>query len=282
MKKLVFGLIVLAVTAVGIYSGVRLNARAKRQAAYKEALNKKAEQISWRSIEGWTNGEIAADLDQKGIVSKTDFNAALAAEAQTFDYFGETPRKKSLEGYLFPDTYYLAKGASAKGIIEKILANTKSKITPDIIAEIHAQGKTVYDTLTLASIVEREVGRNTATISSQDQSTLQNEREIVAGIFMNRLKIGMPLQSDATVNYITGSKNPSVSIQDTKINSPYNTYKYAGLPPGPIGNPSLNSILAVVHYRVTDYLYFLNKPDGTAVYAKTLDEHNANKAKYLK
>ncbi len=283
MKKALISIVLLAIIGIGIYGGIRLDRRAKRLAAYRAAENKKAEQVTWRGKEGWTIDQIAKDLDEKGVVDESLFVKAAAVEAkQSFDFFGETPRKYSLEGYLFPDTYFFAKGSSPSQVVKKMLANTKAKITSDLIKDIHSQGRTVYDVLTLASIVEREVGRNTSKVSSQDQATLQDEREIVAGIFMNRLKIGMPLQSDATVNYITGKDTPSVSYDDLNIDSPYNTYKHAGLPPGPIGNPSMNSILATIHYRETDYLYFLNKPDGTAVYAKTLDEHNANKAKYLK
>ncbi|MDB4940300.1 MAG: hypothetical protein JWO40_725 [Candidatus Doudnabacteria bacterium] len=239
-------------------------------------------QIKWRAVEGWTNQNISDDLAQKGIVSKNAFDKQLAQSALTFDYFGEKVPIKNLEGYLFPDTYFFAKDATAADVINKILANTSTKITPEIVSDIHAQKKTVYEVLTLASIVEREVGRNTSTVSASDLATLQTERETVAGIFINRLKGGMPLQSDATIGYITKSKSPSATLAQLQIDSPYNTYKYKGLPPGPIGNPSLSSILAVVHYLPSNYIYFLSKPDGTAVYAKTLDEQNANKAKYLK
>ncbi len=213
--------------------------------------------------------------------AKTSFLLALQVKAQSFDYFGETPKVKSLEGYLFPDTYFFAKNAKPGDIIDKILANTDAKLTPAIRAEIKAQNRSIYSVLTLASIVEKEVGRNQSTVSVEDLKNLQNEREIVAGIFINRLAQGMPLQSDATVTFITKKNNPSATIADTKIDSPYNTYKYAGLPPGPISNPSLSSILAAINYRQTDYLYFLTEPNGTAHFAKTLDEQNQNKAKYL-
>lgn len=212
---------------------------------------------------------------------KQAFLSALQAKAKTYDYLGGTPKVKTLEGYMFPDTYYFAKDATPNQVIDKILANTNAKITPEIRNEIQAQGRNINDVIILASIVEKEVGRNTSTLSAADLSTLQNEREIVAGIFMNRLKQGMLLQSDATVTYITKKRNPSASAADIQIDSPYNTYKYAGLPPGPISNPSLSSILAAVNYRNTDYLYFLTKKDGTAVFAKTLQEQEQNKQKYL-
>ncbi len=274
---LIIGLVV-AIVLGGGYAATRYRRHFQRLHAPKP----KPLQTSWREIEGWTSADIANDLDQKGLVSKSAFEQQLTISARNFDYFGETLKKPSLEGYLFPDTYFLATNTTAEAVINKILANTKVKITPALVAEIQAQNKTIFDVLTLASIVEKEVGRNTSTLSAADTATLQTERETVAGIFMNRLRIGMPLQSDATIGYVTKSGSASASSADLQIDSPYNTYKYKGLPPGPISNPSLSAILAVVHYRNTDYLYFLSKPDGTAVYAKTLDEQNANKAKYLK
>jgi UPF0755 protein len=273
----VFGSIVYTVNFVG----TRAYNKFKRITAPKPAP-KVAEQVSWRSTEGWTLDDIASNLEEKGIVTKQDFLAAIAEEEKTYTYFGEIPKRKSLEGYLFPDTYFLAKPTTSKQIIQKMLDNTEIKMTDQMLADIAKQKRTIYDVLTLASIVEKEVGRNTKTLTDQDPQMLQQEREIVAGIFMNRLSIGMPLQSDATIGYITKSKSPSATYQELELDSPYNTYKYAGLPPGPIASPSLGSIKAAIYLKDTDYLYFLSKPDGTAVYAKTLDEQNANKAKYLR
>jgi len=105
--------------------------------------------------------------------------------------------------------------------------------------------------------------------------------KIVSGIFHNRLEIGMPLQSCATVNYITGKDTPAVSAEDLEIDSMYNTYMYAGLTPGPISNPGINSIDAALHPQSNDYLYFLATPQGETIYAKTFDEHVANKTRYL-
>lgn len=235
-----------------------------------------------RVREGATLKDVADDFYGTGnSMEKTLFVAALAARAQTYDFLGEKPVTKSLEGYLFPDTYFFAKDAKPADIINKILDNTSKKITPEIRQDIKSQNRKIFDVITLASIVEKEVGRNTANLSATDLRKLQEERETVAGIFINRLAIGMPLQSDATVTYITQKKDPSASLEDTKIDSPYNTYKYKGLPPGPIGNPSISAILAATDYIKTDYLYFLTDKSGVAYYAKTLDEHNANKAKYL-
>ncbi len=246
-----------------------------------EIANSKAPNIVWRAVEGWTAADIEKSLADKGLVNSADFEAQLKASAQTFDFLGDTPKVRSLEGYLFPDTYFLAVHPTAESVINKMLDNFRAKVTPQLQAQIKAKGFTVYQAVTLASIVEKEVGRRSANLSADDLQTLQNERQIVAGIFINRLNLGMPLQSDATVTYITKKNNPQATAEDLQIDSPYNTYKYKGLPPGPISNPSLSSIEAVANYKNTDYLYFLTKPDGTAVFAKTLDEQNANKAKYL-
>ncbi len=257
-----------------------------RQARIEEAANQKAVQVSWRAIEGWTIADIAGDLEKRGLVTEKDFNQGLKSVLFSYDFLGElkdlTFKPSSLEGYLFPDTYFVAAKPTAKSVIQKMLDNLGGKITEQMRADIKKQNRSIFEVLTLASIVEKEVGRNTATTSAADQQVLQEERETVAGIFMNRLKIGMALQSDATIGYITKKNDPQASSADLLIDSPYNTYKYRGLPPGPISNPSLSAIKAAIYYKATDYLYFLTKKDGTAVYAKTLEEHNANKRKYLK
>ena len=166
-----------------------------------------------------------------------------------------------------------------------MLANFDKKLTPDLRMQIKNQGRMIYEVVTIASIVEREVGRNFKTgtkLSSADSAKLSEERRIVAGIFYNRLKSRMPLDSDATLNYITGSNSARATLDELKIDSPYNTYKYRGLPPAPIANPSLDSILAAISPTRTDYLYFLMDESGQAHYAKTLTEHARNRDLYLK
>jgi UPF0755 protein len=172
------------------------------------------------------------------------------------------------EGYLFPDTYYFYKNSSLDVVIQKMKDNFNSKIDDGLIKEIENQGKTLYDVLKMASILEREV------VSDDD-------RVIVSGIFWKRIKLGMPLQADITIAYILGIDKWKYSSEDIKINSPYNTYTNLGLPPTPICNPGLSAIRAAIYPKQTDYLYFLSAPDGTTIYAKTLEEHNRNKAKYL-
>ena len=167
---------------------------------------------------------------------------------------------EELEGYLFPDTYYFEKSSSVEEVVKKMRDNFDKKITEDLTIN--------SEIIILASIVQNEVN------SVEDMSK-------VAGIFYNRLKIGMPLQSDATVNYVTGKKMRQPLIEDTKIESPYNTYLHLGLPPGPISNPGLDAIKAAIYPEDTDYMYFLNPLDGPTIFSKTFEEHNANKKKYL-
>lgn len=204
-------------------------------------------------IEGWTNKQIGQYLSDRGIVVYDEFKTAASTH----------------EGYLFPDTYQLSKHPTARGIVSQMLSNFQTKVKDQIDT----------DKIIMASIVEKEVGRSGVVV---DESVLQRERELVASVFYNRLAVGMPLESDATVNYITGKSDRQVSLEDSKIKSPYNTYRLRGMPPGPISNPGLGAIKAAIYPAESDYLFFLNKPDGEAVFAKTLAEHNANKAKYLK
>ncbi|MEK7075665.1 MAG: endolytic transglycosylase MltG, partial [Patescibacteria group bacterium] len=257
-----------------------------REARREQLANMKAPQVSWRAVEGWTISDIASDLEKRGLVTEKDFNAELKVVLTDYDFLGELKDLKSkpssLEGYLFPDTYFIASKPTASSVVKKMMDNLEGKMTTQMRVDIAKQDRSIYGVLTLASIIEKEVGRNTSKVSSEDLQALQEERETVAGIFVNRLRINMALQSDATIGYITKKNNPQTSSADLLIDSPYNTYKYRGLPPGPISNPSLSAIKAAIYYKKTDYLYFLTMKDGTAVYAKTLDEHNINKRKYLK
>ncbi len=139
-----------------------------------------------------------------------------------------------------------------------------------MLEKIKEQNKTVHEIITLASIIEKEVR------SEKDMA-------LVAGILLKRLEIGMPLEVDSTINYITGKNDPSVQSVDLQINSPYNTYKNYGLPPGPISNPGLASIKAAVYPEESDYLFYLNRQDtGETIFSKNYDEHLTNKYKYLK
>ena len=183
------------------------------------------------------------------------------------------PADQGLEGYLFPDTYRFRSDATSAIVAETMLLTLKRRLAENGIAIprnlIFEGGLTLHEIITLASMVEREV-------------RTPEDMKLVAGIFYTRMKIGMALQADSTVNYVTGKSDTAVSLEDSRVDSPYNTYQNLGLPPGPISNPGMNAILAVLEPTDSDYLYFLTTDDGDVVYAQTFDEHVANKYQYLK
>ncbi|MEK7149015.1 MAG: endolytic transglycosylase MltG, partial [Patescibacteria group bacterium] len=180
-----------------------------------------------------------------------------------------------LEGYLFPDTYRLYKDASADDVIRKMLGNFDRKLTKDMRNEIILQRKTIYEIVTIASLIEKEVK------SPED-------KVLVSGILWKRLQLKIALQVDASIIYIkTNGRSQlnggeKVLYEDLKIDSPYNTYKYRGLPPGPISNPGLESIEAAIYPKQSPYLFYISTPDGKTIYSKTLEEHNTAVAKYLR
>ena len=154
--------------------------------------------------------------------------------------------------------------------IERIDAKKLMKKISDLREEIKKQNKTIFEIVVLASIIEKEAG------SSKDMKK-------VSSVFQNRLEIGKALESDATINYITNTGRAQSTYEDLKSDSPYNTYKYTGLPPGPISNPGIEAIKSAIYPEKTDYFYFLTKKEGgEAVFSKTYQEHLKNKYKYLK
>ena len=149
-----------------------------------------------------------------------------------------------------------------------MLDNFEVKFTDQMKEDAKNGNMSIYEIVTLASIIEKEV-------------RTEEDRKIVAGIFYDRLNNNVGLQSDATVNYVTGKQALQPSADDIEVDSPYNTYKYRGLPPGPISNPSLSAIKAAIYPEKSDYFYFLTKQDGTTVFSKTYEEHLENKRKFL-
>lgn len=236
-------------------------------------------------IEGWNIGDIAWYLENKGMFqaeelfeligfpmidySKTTDLPKPKNFSQEYDFLKDKPKNLGLEGYLFPDTYYIDRGVAIEEIIRVILDNFDKKLTADLRREISDQGKTIFEIIITASLIEKEV-------------RIIEDKKIVSGILWKRLKNGIPLQVDATIAYITGKKTTRISKEETQIDSPYNTYKYQGLPLGPISNPGFESILASVYYENSDYLYYLSTPEGETIFSRTLEEHNIAKAKYLK
>lgn len=235
-------------------------------------------------IEGWTINQIKEYLIKQGLVTRLEIDAVLGEAAKDlrqkrgikakdfsseFSFLLSKPLYVSLEGYIFPDTYRLNEGATAEEIARKTLENFDRKLTIAWRNEIARQKKTIFEVITMASIVEREV-RSDA------------DRALVADIFWRRLNRGMGLEADSTVNYATGKSLPAVTYADLKIDSLWNTYKYRGLPLGPIANPGTSSIKAAIYPEKNSYWYFLTTPRGEVIYAKTFEEHVANKRKYLK
>lgn len=200
------------------------------------------------------------DYGQQSILRYIDFSTQ-------FPILNVKPAQYGLEGFLFPDTYEIFADSTVVEVIEKMLSNFESKMSPDLLAEINRQGKNLYDVLIMASIVEAEVPQG-------------QDRPIVAGVFWSRLGKGVPLQSDATLNYAIGGDNPRLTAEQLRKDSPYNSYLYPGLPPTPIGNPGLDAIRAAIYPQESDYFYFLSTPQGETIFSKTLEEHNKNKAKY--
>jgi len=214
--------------------------------------------------EGSTLKTIARIFSEKGLVSEEAFVKSLDINNFKDKYFflKDFPKDSTLEGFLFPDTYFMPPGKSAEFYIDILLKRFEDiyfNKVDGVIKENDIE-LTPYQVVTLASIVEAE-------------AKLENERPIIAGVFHNRLKIGMPLQSCATVAYALGVHKDVLSLDDLEIDSPYNTYKNFNLPPGPIGSPGLSSLLAVANPADVDYLYFVAKGDGSHIFSKTYIEH---------
>ncbi|MBI4127579.1 MAG: endolytic transglycosylase MltG [Parcubacteria group bacterium] len=226
-------------------------------------------------LEGWDIRAMASYLEEENGLPQEDFIRAVSPslyDRATFAFLDWLPADvHTLEGFLFPDTYRIFNDASAQDIIEKALANFGRRLPKDFEAKIREQNLTPYEGAILASIVEREV-------RPEDQPA-------VAGVFYNRLAIGMKLDSDATISYALNKPTLRPTLEETEIDSPYNTYRVSGLPPTPIGNPGRAALEAVLNPLDHDYLYFLTaltgERKGETIFAKTLEEHNQNRARYF-
>jgi len=217
--------------------------------------------------EGLTVRQMAALYQSKGFGPAQEFTDAAKKEALVA---AVDPDAKDLEGYLFPDTYKLPRNATAEQLIARMVAGFMKTLTPALIAKAEARGLTIRQLVTLASIVEKETGTS-------------EERPLVAAVYANRLKIGMGLQCDPTVIYAlerAGRYDGNLTRDDLQFDSPYNTYRYAGLPPGPIASPGLASLEAAASPASVPYVYFVSKNDGSHAFATTLDEHNRNVQQY--
>ncbi len=234
-------------------------------------------------LEGWNNQEVGAYLESEGVVNKNIFLEAVGnyeSEITNYEFLKDRPAGATLEGYLFPDTYKIYKeipaellvgedknAALAEHIIKKMLDNFDQKLTADLRTEIAKSQKNFFEIITMASIIEKEA-------RGEDMA-------MVSDIFWRRIDEGIALQSDATVNYATGKYKTQPSLDDLEVGSTYNTYKYRGLPAGPIGNPGLEAIRAAINPKANNYWYFLHAKDGQTIYSRSFEEHKANKIKYL-
>jgi UPF0755 protein len=223
-------------------------------------------QVFQRTItfpEGLTIDEMAEVYGDSGFGAAADFAAAARDRSLIADL---DPAARDLEGYLFPDTYAQPRNTPAGALVAQMVALFRQTWTPELQAAAGAQGLTVRDVVTLASLVEKETSR-------------AEERPVVAAVYLNRRRIGMPMQADPTVIYAlqrAGRFDGNLRRDDLQFDSPYNTYRYPGLPPGPIAAPSRASIEAMVRPADVDYLYFVSRNDGSHVFARTLAEHNRN------
>jgi len=207
--------------------------------------------------EGFTRVQIAALLSDKALVNKEEF-LSLTADPEVLGEYGVTG--PNLEGYLYPDTYQFGRGLSAKSIIG-VMVRRFREITAPFRARAEEMGMTMAKVVTLASIVEKETG-------------LEEERPLIASVFLNRMKAGMRLESDPTVIYGIEDFGGNLTRKDLATRTSYNTYVIRGLPPGPIANPGREAIKAVLYPAETDYLYFVSKNDGSHYFSKILSEHN--------
>lgn len=235
--------------------------------------------------EGWNIHDVANLFNQKGLATTEDVYtltgypganyqahpdlAPLHDFSEKFPFLKEKPSSVSLEGYLFPETYFFASHDTAKQLIEKMLSTFEQRVVKGMKEDLQNNEMSLFEILTLASLIEKEVQHN-------------EDKQIVSGIIHKRLETGMPLQIDATISYITGKRSTQVSLNDTHIESPYNTYRNVGLPLGPITNPGEESIEAALHPTETSYWFYLSTPEGETIFSNTHDEHVKAKALYLR
>ncbi len=209
--------------------------------------------------EGFTLAQIADALSK---ALKVPVDSVMTAARDTALLRRLNVPTPTLEGYLFPDTYAFPEGTRAQLAVAEMVSRFEREWTPEWTALLGRGSRTRHEVITLASIVERE-------------ARIAKERPVIAGVYLNRLRINMPLQADPTVQYARGQHTARVMYKDLEIDSPYNTYKYPGLPPGPIASPGGASIEAALSPATVPYLYFVAAPDGSHNFSRNFDEHTA-------
>ena len=215
--------------------------------------------------EGFTTQKTAALLDRGGVIKGSDYSALAVSGQFSYDFLKDLPPGTSLEGFLFPDTYLIPRNGTARQLITSQLENFDSHWNAARKALATQRKLSVVQVMTIASMIERE-------------ARFDDDRLLVASVIYNRLNAGWPLQVDATVLYAKGVWQSTVTTDDRKIDSPYNTYLHTGLPPGPIANPGIKAIDAALQPAQTAYFFYLSDPQGHNHYART----NAEFAQLLK
>jgi UPF0755 protein len=217
--------------------------------------------------EGLTIRQMSEVFERAGFGTAQDFLIAAGQGSLINDL---DPDASDLEGYLFPSTYALPRGATAEQLVQRMVSAFRSVLTADIVEGAAGRGLSIRELVTLASLVEKETGK-------------PEERTTVAGVYTNRLRIGMGLQCDPTVIYAlerAGLYDGNLTRQNLRFDSPYNTYRYAGLPPGPIAAPGRASLDAAANPADVPYFYFVSRNDGSHVFSVTYDEHRRNVFEY--
>ncbi len=225
----------------------------------------KSEEMAVTLLEGWTAEQIGEHLESVGLTTKEEFMDCTTGCELTSDILPDG----YVEGYLYPDTYFVNFSSySDRSFINRLVGTLEGKLDDDDWSAIEASDHTFEEIMIMASIVEKEE-RN------------EKEQSTVAGILWSRFDNGVGLGADATVLYALGRTKGGLTYNDLQIDSPYNTRKYRGLPPTPISNPGIFSVLAAIHPKDTNYFYYLHDSDGVIHYAETLDGHNINKRDHL-
>ncbi|NWG35067.1 MAG: endolytic transglycosylase MltG [Chloroflexi bacterium] len=229
-----------------------------------------SEEVTFVVLPGWRMEEIAASLSTSGLsIAPADFFNAVHNPPRGYDFLSDAD---TAEGFLFPDSYIFSRQIAADELVNELVRRFALRLSRDIQLAFENQGLTVYQAVTLASIVEREAVRT-------------EEAPLIASVYLNRLRIGMKLEADPTVQYALGYQADTNSwwksplfLNDLQVDSPFNTYVYGGLPPAPISNPGMNALNAVAYPAETSYNFFRAKCDGSGYhnFAETFEEHLRN------
>jgi len=237
----------------------------------RKIINGESAYIAITIPEGFTNKQIEERISQKIPLKQNGLSLGeQKAESykDKFNFLEDVPDETNLEGFFFPDTYYFNIEAGRQEIIEKMLDNFGEKVNPELRQVVIEQDKNIFDIVIMASMIEKEV-------------RAMHDKKLVAGILWKRLENNMPLQIDATVVFATDGKITNITNKETQIDSPYNTYKYKGLPVGPICNPGLESIEAAIYPQESVFWYYLSTPEGETIFSRNFQEHLIAKQKYL-